>query len=201
MPAAHQPGSRADCRLSRCALRLSARCTARQGPSVAHQRHPSLLRPRDEAVAGIEPVRIHRRERPVRDRRQLGMRQRRLDQRLAEAPSPERRHDDNVAEMRPQRAVGQDAAAADRAAIGRVDAQRQAVGPATLGLCARPLLHPGGAGQGGMNEPQVEPGPIVADDETAGQFDRMGQARYSTVTDFARLRGWSTSVPFSSATS
>jgi hypothetical protein len=36
---------------------------------------------------------------------------------------------------------------------------------------------------------------IAADDGA-----REGLRGYSTVTDFARLRGWSTSVPFSTAT-
>ena len=35
---------------------------------------------------------------------------------------------------------------------------------------------------------------------TAHHPELVGLARYSTVTDFAKFRGWSTSVPFSTAT-
>ena len=31
-------------------------------------------------------------------------------------------------------------------------------------------------------------------------FDHLGTAPYSTVTDFAKFRGWSTSAPFTTAT-
>ena len=40
---------------------------------------------------------------------------------------------------------------------------------------------------------------IVKVDRIAAAIDRFGRHRYSTVTDLARLRGWSTSVPRATA--
>ncbi len=54
-------------------------------------------------------------------------------------------------------------------------------------------------GYGGQNRPPT--GPLPSPGKKYGVAPEVaGCPGYSTVTDFARLRGWSTSVPFATAT-